>query len=378
MHGSPRATPSRARLSNRADVTARELRPAPYFVERLVALERRLQEAILASRRSPEEESAVVRQSGNAVDYTGDTIYHVDERGEAALLEFCQDWSRAHDRPFILIAEGLPGDGRQVFPAGADPRDASFECIVDPIDGTRGLMYDKRSAWALAAVAPGEAVLGRRPALEDVLVAVQTELPTSRAALVDTLWATAGGGVDGTTRDLGTGAERTFRPAPSRARDLSHGFATVAKFFPGTKQRAAWLEEQLFAQVAGDHPGGAPLVFDDEYISSGGQLYELISGHDRFVADLRPGLMDAAGLPGDRTAPSAGARRLCARPYDLCTELIAREAGVIVTDTWGRRLSAPLDTVSDVAWVAYANEHIRSLVEPVLQRLLRNLGVPEE
>ena len=26
--------------------------------------------------------------------------------------------------------------------------------IVDPIDGTRGIMYDKRSAWTLAGVAP--------------------------------------------------------------------------------------------------------------------------------------------------------------------------------------------------------------------------------
>ena len=29
-----------------------------------------------------------------------------------------------------------------------------LKLIVDPIDGTRSLMYDKRSAWVLAAVAP--------------------------------------------------------------------------------------------------------------------------------------------------------------------------------------------------------------------------------
>ena len=29
-------------------------------------------------------------------------------------------------------------------------------------------------------------------------------------------------------------------------------------------------------------------VFDDQYISTGGQFYELIVGHDRFNADLRP------------------------------------------------------------------------------------------
>ena len=320
----------------------------------------------------------MVRQAGQDYDYAGDTIYQIDERGEAALIEFCEDWSHSAGGAFTLVAEGLPGDGRLTFPVGADPWDATFEAIVDPIDGTRGLMYDKRSAWALAAVAPGPAVLGRRPTLRDVTVAVQTELPTSRAAVVDTVWAIAGQGAGGVTRDLATGAERPLRARPSRAPDLAHGFATVAKFFPGTKQRAAWLEEQLFAAVVGDHAGGAPLVFDDEYISSGGQLYELLIGHDRFVADLRPALMDARGLPRESAAPApSDARRLCARPYDLCTELVAREAGVIVTDTWGRALDAPLDTVSDVSWIGYANATIRALVEPVLQRLLREIGVPE-
>ena len=49
-----------------------------------------------------------------------------------------------------------------------------------------------------------------------------------------------------------------------------------------------------------------------------------------------------------------------------------------VTDEWGRPLRAPLDTVSDVAWVGYANRHLRRQIEPVLQRLLRELGVPPD
>jgi hypothetical protein len=184
------------------------------------------------------------------------------------------------------------------------------------------------------------------------------------------------------TLDLVTGAEWPLRLAPSDAPDLAHGFATVSKFFPGTKVRAAWLEERLFAAVVGEHAGGAPLVFDDQYISSGGQLYELMVGHDRFVTDLRPVLMDARGLPWEREAMTAHAqprsvRRLCARPYDLCTALIAEEAGVAVTDAWGRPLAAPLDTSSDVSWVGYANAHVRALVEPVLHALLRELGAPE-
>ncbi|MBV9280512.1 MAG: hypothetical protein JOZ41_10560 [Chloroflexi bacterium] len=63
--------------------------------------------------------------------------------------------------------------------------------------------------------------------------------------------------------------------------------------------------------------------------------------------------------------------RLCCHPYDLCTWVIAAEAGVIVTDAWGDVLSAPLDTSSPVAWCGYANGVLRSSIEPVLQRLLR-------
>ena len=58
------------------------------------------------------------------------------------------------------------------------------------------------------------------------------------------------------------------------------------------------------------------LIFDDQYISTGGQLAELISGHDRFLADIRP---LAYGKLGFRTS-------LVCHPYDICTALIAREA----------------------------------------------------
>jgi hypothetical protein len=199
------------------------------------------------------------------------------------------------------------------------------------------------------------------------------ELPTSRARLADTLWAVRGGGLSAETLDLASGVRRPARCAPSRAATLAHGFATISKFFPGTKELAVWLEERLFAEVVGEHAGGAPLVFDDEYISSGGQLRELVVGHDRFIADLRPAL--AAVAERRAGGPAGGVKRLCARPYDLCTALIAEEASVIVTDEWGRPLQAPLDTQSDVAWAGYANAALRSQIEPVLQRLLRELGV---
>ena len=88
-------------------------------------------------------------------------------------------------------------------------------------------------------------------------------------------------------------------------------------------------------------PGKAH-CFEDQYLSSGGQLYELMAGHDRFVADLRP-LMER------RMAERGLALGICCHPYDLCTELIARELGVVVTDLAGEPLRAPLNREADVA-----------------------------
>ena len=41
-----------------------------------------------------------------------------------------------------------------MLPDGASEADCQWRVIVDPIDGTRGLMYQKRSAWILTGVAP--------------------------------------------------------------------------------------------------------------------------------------------------------------------------------------------------------------------------------
>jgi fructose-1,6-bisphosphatase/inositol monophosphatase family enzyme len=327
-------------------------REAAYFVGHLRTLGLAMREAVVRGVRT----STAEELSAATGDRGGDTIYRLDEHGEGALLDYCARWGE--DLPFLLVAEGLEG-GEQRFPAHADPNQLAFTLIVDPIDGTRGLMYGKRSAWALFGVAPaprGDV----RPTLADIEVALQAELPTARAALADVLWAARGQGTQGETHDLRTGEIVPFVPRPSRAATLAGGFAAISKFFPGAKAAAARLEEALYLELLGPPPTESPQVFDDEYICSGGQLYELMVGHDRFLADLRPLLHN----------PADGVVRLCCHPYDLCTELIAREAGVIVTDEGGAPLAAPLDTSSNVSWVGYANTALYRAIEPVLQRLL--------
>ena len=106
-------------------------------------------------------------------------------------------------------------------------------------------------------------------------------------------------------------------------------------------------------------------VFDDQYISTGGQFYELMVGHDRFNADLRPLLYHAQNQP----------EGLCCHPYDCAAMLIAEEAGVILTDAKsGKPLDGPLDCTTGLAWAGYANPALRDRIEPVLTAFLMELG----
>ncbi len=296
-------------------------------------------------------------------DGEGDTIYAVDRVSEDRLLGLVERELRSFG-PVVLIAEGLPG-GRTVVPDGRSEEEAGLRVIVDPIDGTRGLMYQKRSAWILTGVAPNR---GPATSLRDAVAAVQTEVPLVKQHLADTLWAVRGEGAGAERYNRLTGQRTPLRLLPSTARTIAHGFAMVARFFPGAREELAAIDEEIVAGALGPvHPGKAH-CFEDQYISTGGQLYELMAGHDRFVADLRPlleGMLARRGL----------ALGICCHPYDLATELIAREMGVIVTGADGAPVDAPLDVEADVTWVGYANEAIRAQVQPLLQAALARRGM---
>jgi hypothetical protein len=113
---------------------------------------------------------------------------------------------------------------------------------------------------------------------------------------------------------------------------------------------------------------GKAMVFEDQYICTGGQLYELVAGHDRFSADIRPLLDKLLARDGEQLG-------LCVHPYDICTVLIAQEAGVVVTDGRGRPFDARLDVTGACDWVGYASEALRATVEPALQNALRRRGL---
>lgn len=293
----------------------------------------------------------------------GDTIYAVDRVSEELLLEFFER-EIAPDAPLVLIAEGIEG-GHITLPRGTLPEDAVWRVIVDPIDGTREIMYQKRSAWVLTGVAPNR---GSETNLQDIVLAVQTEIPIVKQHLCDTLWAVRGKGAEAERFNRLTGERFALRLQPSRARTIRHGFASLARFFPGVREELAAIDEEVVRGALGDVEPGKAHCFEDQYLSSGGQLYELMAGHYRFVADVRP-LMEPVLR---RRGLSHG---ICCHPYDMCTELIARELGVIVTDEHGELLRPPLEVEADVAWCGYANQHIRDEIEPLLQRALKSRGL---
>jgi len=320
-------------------------------VQRLIAFQATVRDAIVRSRASAAMHE--VSRSGAA-----DHIYRIDAEIEPLLEAFCEEWA-AEDGPIVLVAEGLEHDGREVesrvFPSGARDEDAKLRMIVDPIDGTRPIMYDKRAAWSLAGVAPNR---GTKTRLRDIEVAVMTELPTTKMGSADVLSAIRGRGAVGQRVDLKTGIATALLFHPSTATDLEHCFATVVNFFPSTKVLAGELMEHIARHaLSHDERGLGSLIFDDQYISTGGQFYELIVGHDRFNADLRPLLYRLQGRHDG----------FCCHPYDCAAALIAEEAGVILTDADGHPLDAPFDTTSDVAWVAYANDALRRLIEPAIR-----------
>jgi len=321
---------------------------------------RTLHDQIRAAVTTACENSALEELARVAADIEGDTIYSVDRVSESVLLEVFEREVAPH-APIVLIAEGIE-NGSIVLPRGTSESAARWRIIMDPIDGTRGLMYQKRPAWILTGVAPNR---GPGTSLQDIELAVQTELPLLKQHLCDVLWARKGGGLQAERVNRLTGARTPLTLRPSSAVSVEHGYAQLVRFFPGIREELAAIDDEIMCAALGPPRRGKAQCFEDQYISTGGQLYELLAGRDRFTADLRPLMEQVLAVRGQ-------ALGICCHPYDLCTELLAREAGVIVTDPAGDPVSAPLDVHSEVSWVGYANAFIRAQIEPLLQNALRS------
>ena len=310
-------------------MNADELRPA------LLRIAESVRDEVLAACRTQSVEQLAAYDDS----VEGDTSFAVDRISEHRLLELIDDL------PVRLVAEGM----------SPQHVDAEWTLLADPLDGTRPLAHQKRSAWVLLGAARGD-----NPTLGDLELSVVVEVPTVKAAYGDVLSAVKHAGAAGERVDLRTGQRSPLAVRPSRATGIEQGYGSVARYFPGAREELAAIDDAVARRLLGPARAGKAQYFEDQYCT-GGTLVELAVGHDRWACDLRPLLGDRAGI--------------CAHPYDLAGWLVSAEAGVHVVRPDGRPLDAPLDLTSNVAWAAYANEDVRALVEPALQAELAERGL---
>jgi fructose-1,6-bisphosphatase/inositol monophosphatase family enzyme len=328
--------------------------------ERIRALLCELQAAILRAILAARGCNAGEALAAISEETAADTIYAIDRVAEATILQ----WLAAHwpqEWPVEIVMEGIEDGAVLTFPQDVPVADTALKCIIDPIDGTRGIMYDKRAAWILAGVAPQR---GAANTLADIEVAVMTEIPTTRQWRADQVSAIRGGGVLAEALDVRNACVR--QPVvlcPNEACEVRHAFGTVSRFFPAGLALLGQVEEQLWERLYGQPETPSPLVFNDQYISTGGQFYEILAGHDRFIADLRPEAFARLGIESN----------LACHPYDVATAMILEEAGCVIEKPGGGALDCPLDTTTPVSWVAYANPELARAIRPVLQTVMHEL-----
>ncbi len=284
-----------------------------------------------------------------------DTIYGIDIIAETALLNFLE--AHQHEAPAFVLTGEFETDGALTFGNGRP----QFRVLLDPIDGTRLLMHKKSSGWILTGIAPERGAATR---LADIFFALQTELPPPKQTFGDTLWASQFSPAHGERENLLTAVATPLLLGGDAADDLRHGFISFVNLFPRGKQLLAKLEEEFLYSpaVAGAAADDLP-IFADQHLSTGGQLYALMTGQMRFVADFRP-------LLNQHWRPRHEPTLLCAHPYDLATALIAQKAGVSLFDQLGSSLDGPTEPTDEIGWIGFSNAKLAARYLPALLEIL--------
>lgn len=302
--------------------------------------------------------SAPVRQGA------GDVTYAIDERTEAVVDRWFRDVAR--ERPLSLLTEDTgwrhlgPGrDGGVDELGGFDhggPRIA-----LDPIDGTRNLMADLRSAWTVVSFARAGA---GEPRLRDLTLGIVSEIPDTRAALYRRLSA-SGGPCELELRRLdGDEPVRRRELLPDGDARVDHGYFPFFRYSPAQRPALARIEARFFELAQQREGAELRHVFDDQYISNSGQLVLLALGTYRTIADLRGWLARASGLAA-----------VTSKPYDVAGAILcARAAGCVVEGPRGAELDFAIDVSTPVDFVGYVNAATRARLAPLLEEALQ--GVP--
>ena len=290
----------------------------------------------------------------------GDVTYGIDLESEEVVTQWFEERARAG--PLSLFTEdmgwrhaGPTSDGweeLESFDHGG-PRVA-----IDPIDGTRPLLGDLRSAWtSIAACPPGPG----EPRASDVHIGLLGELPTSSTEAWRIIRARRGAGATLERRSDASGLELAEGPLVADTDDRpDHGVFSFFRFSPHQRPRIAAIEADFFARISEAEDADLMHCYDDQYVCNVGQLIHLCLGSYRLIADLRGHLERTDDAPV-----------VTSKPYDLAAALlVAHEAGCVLTDPLGAALDFPLDAETPVSFVGWANEPTARRLAPHLRAAL--------
>jgi len=284
----------------------------------------------------------------------GDVTFGLDVPSEARIDAWLEEVARVE--PLSLLTEdsgwrhrGPDGRGGTRALAGFDHGGARI--AIDPIDGTRNLMADLRSAWTELAFAPPGA---REPRLSDCTGGIVSELPGTLAARFRRL-VSDGRACTLELCELADGACLSARELRVDSDDRAdHGYFPFFRYEPAQRPAIARLEADFFARLAASEGAEMRAIYDDQYISSAGQLVQLALGRYRMLVDARELVRRRLGVAG-----------VTSKPYDLAGAVVcARAAGVVVTAPDGGELDFPIDATTPVGYAGYANAATRARLEP--------------
>lgn len=214
---------------------------------KLCDLQKHMLRAILEARNehSTDQLASISEQTA------ADVIYAIDTIADQALHQwFSTNWP--HEHPVQIIMEGIEDDEVCTYPSGTPVKDTVLKCIIDPIDGTREIMYDKRSAWILTGLAPQRF---ESNSLQDIQIAAMTEIPTSRQWRADQISASRGEGLQCQALDVRNDYTATTTILhPSDATDVRHAFGTIIRFSArcrvALQTRRKFLEAPLLGRLS--------------------------------------------------------------------------------------------------------------------------------
>lgn len=238
---------------------------------------------------------------------SGDATFDIDDIAEAAVEEFIK--TRGINVAYYSEDKGLVRPFADREPEGV--------LIIDPIDGTRGAVAGFEAC--VVSVAWADPV--PEPTISDVRFGAITEIKGNL-----TFSAERGGGVE-IVNTNGTQVTPFLGPTtelPKMAWTLEVVGAPMEHLFEAIKEIANVTTVS----------GGFFILNSSAY-----ELTRLVTGQMTGVIDVRNRLLKDFPQTREAFRKHGGGRLLCLYGYDVAAAaLIAKEAGCILTDAWGRSL----------------------------------------